>query len=318
MPSAFPHKPALSMTPTEWTLLLVLSVLWGGSFYFAKIAVQDIPPLTLALGRVGIAALALAVVARVMAVPFPRDRGTWWTFTVIAALNNVVPFTLIFWGQIYLSIGLASILNATSPLFGVLVAHVLTQDDRLNAGRVIGLIAGFLGVVVLIGPDLLSELGANVLAELALLASSVSYAFGAVYARRARALSPIVVATGQLSMSTVLLLPIVLLFDTPSVVLTAPAAAIWAMVGIALLSSALAYLIYFRILVRSGATNALLVTFLVPVSAIMLGLVLLDETIDLRQLAGMAAIFLGLAAIDGRPARFFARVSSGRGSRHQD
>jgi drug/metabolite transporter (DMT)-like permease len=295
------------MSPGDWALLLVLSVLWGGSFYFAKVAVQDIPPLTLALGRVGIAALALAIIARAMATPFPRDRRIWWDFTVMAALNNVVPFTLIFWGQIYISIGLASILNATSPLFGVVVAHFLTRDDRLNAGRVVGLVAGFAGVVVLIGPDLWTELGANVLAELALLASSIFYAFGAVYSRRARALPPIMVATGQLSMSTVLMLPVVLLFDKPSSVLTASSAAIAAMVAIALLSSALAYLIYFRVIARAGATNALLVTFLIPVSAILLGLMLLDETLDLRQLAGMAAIFLGLAAIDGRPARFIAR-----------
>ncbi len=302
------------MSSTDWGLLLALSVLWGGSFYFAKIAVREIPPLTLALGRVGIAALALAIIARALATPFPHDSRTWWDFTVMAALNNVVPFTLIFWGQIYISIGLASILNATSPLFGVLVAHFLTADDRLNAGRVIGLIAGFTGVVVLIGPDLLSELGKNVLAELALLASSVSYAFGAVYSRRVRACPPIMVATGQLSMSTVLLLPVVFLFDQPALVLTASGAAIWAMVSIALLSSALAYVIYFRILSRSGATNALLVTFLVPVSAILLGMLLLGETLDLRQLAGMAAIFVGIAAIDGRPARFFARTFSiGRG-----
>lgn len=298
---------SLTMSPADWTLLLVLSVLWGGSFYFAKIAVREIPPLTLALGRVAIAALALMIIARAMATPFPRDRGTWRDFTVMAVLNNVVPFTLIFWGQMYISIGLASILNATSPLFGVLVAHFLTQDDRLNAGRMVGLIAGFVGVVVLIGPDLLTELGANVLAELAVLTSSVFYAFGAVYSRRARALPPIMVATGQLSMSTVLLLPLVLVFDRPSVVLSASSAAIWAMVAIALLSSALAYLIYFRIIARSGATNALLVTFLIPVSAILLGLVLLDETLEMHQLVGMAAIFLGLAAIDGRPVRFIAR-----------
>jgi len=309
------HKPALPMSQTDWTLLVVLSVLWGGSFYFAKIAVREIPPLTLALGRVGIAALALLIIARAMSTPLPRNGRTWWDFTVMAALNNVVPFTLIFWGQIYISIGLASILNATSPLFGVLVAHFLTHDDRLNAGRVVGLIAGFTGVVVLIGPDLLTELGTNVLAELALLASSMFYAFGAVYSRRARALPPIMVATGQLSMSTVLLLPVVFLFDKPSSVLTASNAAIWAMVSIALLSSALAYLIYFRILARSGATNALLVTFLIPVSAILLGILLLSETLDLRQIAGMAAIFVGIAAIDGRPARFLARAAGIGGGR---
>ncbi len=302
-----PLPKPLSMSPSDWLLLLVLSVLWGGSFFFAKIAVPEIPPLTLALGRVGIAALALAIIARAIGMAFPRDRRTWWDFTVMAALNNAVPFTLIFWGQIHISIGLASILNATSPLFGVLVAHFHTRDDRLNAGRAAGLVAGFAGVVLLIGPDLLAEFGSHVLAELACLAASCCYAFGAVYSRRVRALPPIMVATGQLGMATALLLPFVLLFDRPSVVLSASGAAIWAMVSIALLSSALAYLIYFHLIARSGATNALLVTFLIPVSAILLGMLLLSESLQFHQVAGMIAIFVGLAAIDGRPARFVAR-----------
>jgi drug/metabolite transporter (DMT)-like permease len=154
----------------------------------------------------------------------------------------------------------------------------------------------------------LTEFGTNVLAQLACLAAACSYAFGAVFSRRVRRLSPFTVATGQLTMSTVLLLPIALLFDRPSILLEASNAAIWAMVSLALFSSALAYLIYFRVIGRAGATNALLVTFLVPVSAILLGPLLLNETLDARQLGGMTAIFIGLAAIDGRPARFVARA----------
>jgi drug/metabolite transporter (DMT)-like permease len=296
------------MSATDWLLLLILSVLWGGSFYFAKIAVLEIPPLTLAFGRVGIAALTLAVVARAMGTSFPRDAATWWNLTMMAAFNNVVPFTLIFWGQIHITIGLAGILNATSPLFGVVAAHLMTHDDRMTAGRVVGLIAGFVGVVVLIGPDLLTDLGSNVMAELACLAGSCFFALGAVMSRRVRGYPPVVVATGQLTMSTVLLLPLVLLFDRPSTMFTASRAAIWAMMSLALLSSALAYLIYFRLIARAGATNALVVTFLIPVSAIVLGIVLLNETVDARQLAGMAAIFIGVAAIDGRPARLIAQA----------
>jgi drug/metabolite transporter (DMT)-like permease len=295
------------MSATDWMLLLILSVLWGGSFYFAKIAVPEIPPLTLALGRVGIAALALAAVARLVAGPFPRDPAVWLQLGLLAALNNALPFTLIFWGQLHISIGLASILNATTPLFGVLVAHALTQDDRLTAGRVIGLIAGLVGVVVLIGPGLLRELGADVLAEFACLAASCSYAFGAVLSRRLRGVPPMMVACGQLTMSTVILLPAVLLFGQPSAFFTASNAALAALLGIALLSSAAAYLIYFRLIARAGATNALLVTFLIPVSAILMGLVLLDESISARQFAGMAAIFIGVAAIDGRAGRCIAR-----------
>jgi drug/metabolite transporter (DMT)-like permease len=300
------------MVPIDWLLLVALSLLWGGSFLFGKVAVQEIPPLTLALGRVSIAALALAVFAHAVAGPFPRDARTWWNFTVMATLNNVVPFTLIFWSQIYISIGLASILNATSPLFGVLVAHVLTHDDRLTGSRVVGLLAGFVGVVILIGPDMLAEFGTHVLAELACLAASCSYAFGAVISRRVRGLSPITVATGQLTVSTIMLAPIVLLFDRPSLVLSASSTAIAAMVALALLSSALAYWIYFRLISRAGATNALLVTFLIPASAILLGMLLLGEHLYPHQFAGMVAIAVGLAAIDGRPARWLAGRFIGR------
>ena len=307
MSSLRPASP-LTISAIDWLLLLVLSVLWGGSFYFAKIAVLEIPPLTLALGRVSIAAAALAVVARAIGEPFPRDGATWRWLAVMALFNNAMPFALLFWGQLHISIGLASILTATSPLFGVLVAHVLTHDDKLSAGRAVGLIAGFAGVVVLLGPDMLKEVGTNLLAELAALAAAAFYAIGAVLARRLRGLPPIMMATGQLTMSTVLLLPIVLLFDRPGAILTASSTAIAALLALALLSSSLAYLIYFRLIARAGATNALIVTFLIPVSAILLGIVLLDESLDARQVAGMAAIFIGVAAIDGRSARFMART----------
>jgi drug/metabolite transporter (DMT)-like permease len=303
-----PAKPALAMSATDWLLLLVLSVLWGGSFYFAKIAVLEIPPLTLAFVRVAIAAGALAIAARAMALAWPRDRRTWWNFTVMAAFNNALPFTIMFWGQIYISVGLASILNATTPLFGVLIAHLLTHDDKFSTGRAFGLVAGFVGVVVLIGADMLREFGTHVLAEFACLGAACSFAFGAVHSRRVRGLSPIMVAAGQLTMSTVLLAPLALAFGSPSGLLTASRTALWAMLALALLSSALAYLIYFRLIGRAGATNALLVTFLSPVSAIVLGTFMLYESLETHQLLGMGAIFIGLAAIDGRPARFIDRL----------
>jgi drug/metabolite transporter (DMT)-like permease len=300
-----PAKPAaLMMSAMDWLLLVLLSLLWGGSFYFAKVAVLEIPPLTLAFVRVLIAAAFLAILVRAMGGSFPRDPRLWRDLTIMAALNNALPFTLIFWGQIYIPIGLASIFNAISPLFTVVVAHFATQDDKLSPGRVLGLAAGFIGVVILIGPDMLAEFGTHVWAELACLVASCSYAFGAVYARRLKAQSPFFIATGQLTMAAVLLLPLALLVDRPWLLEPPSSAAIWATLALAVLSTALAYLLYFRILVRAGATNALLVTFLIPVSAILLGILLLDEAIEPRQLAGMAAIALGLAAIDGRPAQF--------------
>jgi len=298
--------PSLSISATDWLLLILLSVLWGGAFYFAKVAVLEIPTLTLVFGRVAIAAAVLLVLTQLMRTPLPRDRETWQILGVMAVLNNVLPFTLIVWAQIHISVGLASILNATSPLFSVFVAHALTADDKLSSGRIAGLIAGFIGVVLLIGPDLLGELGAHLWAQLACLAAACSYAFGAVYSRRLRGLQPITVATGQLTMSAVLLLPIVLIFDTPGIVMSVSRAALWALLALAVLSTAFAYLIYFRLIARAGATNALLVTFLIPVSAILLGMALLSEQLAPHQLAGMIAIFAGLAAIDGRAARVAA------------
>ncbi len=294
----------LTMSAADWLMLVALSVLWGGSFYFAKIAVLEIPPLTLALARVAIAGAMIAVLVRPLGGTFPRDAHTWGQFAVLAAINNVIPFTLIFWGQQYIPVGLASILNATSPLFTVVVAHLATTDDKLTAPRAFGLAAGFAGVIVLIGPDLLGELGDHVLAQLALLGAAFAYALGAVYARRLRGHKPVTIAGGQLLMASVWLAPLALAIDRPWQLGPITGAAISATIALAIFSTALAYLMYFRVLSRAGATNALLVTFLIPVSAILLGLLLLDESLEPRQLAGMAAIALGLAAIDGRPARF--------------
>jgi drug/metabolite transporter (DMT)-like permease len=303
-----PSPQPLSISATDWLLLILLSVLWGGAFYFAKIAVLEIPPLTLALGRVAIAAgtlvLLMQVMTRFSGGPLPRDRATWIVFAVMALLNNVIPFALVFWAQIHISIGLASILNATSPLFSVVVAHLLTADDKLTPGRGAGLVAGFIGVVLLIGPDLLGELGAHVWAQLACLAAACSYAFGAVYSRRLRAVPPLTVATGQLTMSAVWLLPAAFIVERPAILLSVSSAALWALVALAVVSTAFAYLIYFRIIARAGATNALLVTFLIPVSAILLGMLLLGERLEWHQIAGMVAIFVGLAAIDGRALRW--------------
>ena len=298
----------LQMAATDWLLLIALSALWGGSFYFAKVAVLEIPPLTLAFGRVLIAGAVIAVLMRPLGGSFPRDARTWWTFTILAALNNAIPFTLILWAQIHITVGLASILNATSPLFTVVIAHFVTHDDKLTMGRAFGLIAGFGGVVVLIGPDLLSDLGQHVWAQLALLTAALFYACGALFARRRLSgHKPVAIAGGQLVMSALLLLPFALVVDRPWTLPPVSNAAIVAMVSLAVLSTALAYLIYFRIIGRAGATNAMLVTLLIPVSAILLGIWLLDEELDLRQLAGMSAIAIGLAAIDGRLARFLSQ-----------
>ena len=290
------------MGTAEWGMLLALSVLWGGSFFFVGVAVKELPPFTIVTLRVGLAALALAALLRIMGLAMPKDRRIWIAFFGMGLLNNVIPFCLIVWGQTQIASGLASILNATTPLFTVLVAHVLTADEKMTGARLAGVTIGFAGVAVMISPAALSGLGGNVWAQLAVLGAAVSYAFASVFGRRFKTMgvAPLMTATGQVMASTVMLIPLALLVDRPWT-LPVPSLSTWgALAGIALLSTALAYVLFFRILSAAGATNLTLVTFLVPVSAILLGWLILGEKLEIKHFVGMAMIAVGLAAIDGR------------------
>ena len=293
------------MGAREWVMLLTLSAVWGGSFFFVGVAVTDLPPLTIVVLRTGLAAMVLWGFCRVFGVTVPADRRVWSAFFVMGILNNVVPFSLIVWGQTHIASGLASILNATTPVFTVLVAHFLTQDEKLSWNRFAGVFLGFAGVAVMIGPSALAGLGTAVLAQIAVLGAALSYAFAGIFGRRFARLgiSPIATATGQVTASTAILIPIVLMLDRPWT-LGMPSISVWAaMAGLALLSTAFAYILYFRILSTAGATNVLLVTLLVPISAILLGVLFLGERLEPRQIAGMALVVAGLAAIDGRVLR---------------
>ena len=287
------------MTSRSWALLIVLSVLWGGSFFFNGVAVRELPPLAIVLARVGIATVALLALLRV--------RVPWTTGFAVACLgmgllNNVIPFTLFVWGQHHIASGLAAILNATTPLFGVLVAHALTPDERLTPARALGVLLGVGGVAVMLGADLPAGFGTALWAQLACLAAALSYAFAGVFGRRFRRMGvpPLATAAGQVTASTLVMLPLVLLAERPWT-LPMPGAATWgALLGIGVRSTALAYVLYFRILAAAGATNLLLVTFLIPVSAILLGVGVLGERLEGRHLLGMAIIGAGLALMDGR------------------
>jgi drug/metabolite transporter (DMT)-like permease len=290
----------LTMSAADWALLIVLSILWGGSFFFGKIASAEAPPLTVAFGRVAIAATILVLLARAMRAGLPASLTAWRPYVAMGLLNNALPFSLILWGQTHIPSGLAAILNATTPLFTVLIAHLATRDERMTRARLTGVLIGLGGVIVMIGPDMLRELGADIAAQLACLAAAVSYAMAGIYGRRFRSEPPLRVAAGQLVASSVLLAPAALLVDRPWT-LAPPSASAWtALIALASLSTALGYLIYFRILARAGATNVLLVTFLIPVSAILLGTLILGEQLSPRHIIGMIAIGLGLAAIDGQ------------------
>ena len=243
-----------------WLWLLSLTVLWGGSFFFAKVALGELGPFTVAFARVSLAALALALV-----VPLRRD-APWRTYFAMGFLNNALPFSLIFWGQTEIAVGLASIINATTPLFTLVVAHVLTPDEKIDRTKIAALLIGLLGVVVLIGPDALIG-GSALWAQLACLGAALSYALAGVYGRRFRrmGIAPAEAAAGQVTASAVLILPIMLVVDQPWTLSAPPSLTVWlALAGLALLSTALAYVLYFRILAAAGATNLLLVTLADP------------------------------------------------------
>ncbi|WP_421592197.1 DMT family transporter [Shinella sp. M27] len=296
------------MTTIEWGLLIALSALWGGSFLFNGILVRELPPLTIVAARVALAAIALWTIVRLSGHAVPRGREVWLAFLGMGVLNNVIPFSLIVWGQTHIASGLASILNATTPLFAVIVAHVLTEDEKMTGGRLVGVLVGFAGVALMIGPSVLSDLGTNVLAQLAVLGAAVSYAFAGIWGRRFRrmGLPPLLPAAGQVTASALIMLPVALVVDRPWT-LAMPSHEAWlALFGLAVLATALAYVIFFRILATAGATNLMLVTFLIPVSAILLGALVLGEVLAPKHFAGMALIAVGLAAIDGRVFKMFA------------
>lgn len=287
------------MGPVEWGLLLLLALLWSGSFFFSKIAVGELPPLTVVLCRVALAALALNAVVLLRGRRMPSDTRLWGAFVLMGLLNNAIPFSLIFWGQTQIASGLASILNATTPLFTVLVAHAATTDEKLTAPRVLGVLAGLAGVAVMIGPGALAG-GGDTLAKVAVLGAALSYAFAAIWGRRFHGLSPTITAAGQLTASTLAMTPVVLLADRPWALTLPSTRVIWALATLALVSTAAGYIVYFALLARAGATNVLLVTLLIPPSAMLLGALFLAERIASREIAGLVFIAAGLAAIDGR------------------
>ena len=286
----------------DWIMLISLSLLWGGSFFFVGIAVSELPPLLIITLRVGIAALALYSFMRLTSNSMPTGKAVWLAFFGMGFLNNVIPFFLIAWGQGQIASGLASIFNATTPLFTVIVAHFLTRDEKLTPLRIIGTLLGIIGVAWMIGADLSGTMGKHIIAQLAILAAAFSYALASIFGRRFRQMgvSPIATATGQVTASTAMLVPVTVMIDQPWLLAMPTTTTIAAVIALALTSTSLAYVLYFAILSSAGSTNLMLVTFLIPVSAIILGAVFLNESLETRHFIGMALIGLGLAAIDGR------------------
>jgi drug/metabolite transporter (DMT)-like permease len=299
------HHPAIraSMGLAEWGMLILLSGIWGGSFFLARVAVAEIAPLTLVLLRVAIAAIALHVYLLIRGPSFALALPHWALFLALAISNNVIPFSLIFFGQTVLGAGVASVLNATTPFWTIVLANALTSDEKISLNKVLGVLLGIAGTAVMIGPGLIAGLGGPAWAKFALIGAALSYAVALLVARRLRSLPPSIVATGQLTVSTIIMLPVILVTGGFGA-LAGTSVGVWAAVlGIALVSSAFGYLLYFTLVTRAGATNASLVTLIVPVSAILLGAVFLGERLELFEVGGMALIAIGLLTIDGRVLR---------------
>jgi len=298
------------MNGRDWAILATLAVIWGGAFFFIGVAVRHVPPLTYVWLRLTIAAVAMWGYLCFKREKLGLPKQVWGSILLLALLNNVLPFTLFGWGQTHIASGLASILNATTPIWGVVVAHFLTHDERMTPRKIAGVLLGFGGVALMIGPSLLSSLGTSGLAQLACVTASLSYALAAVWARRVRKLgvSPLSVTTGQLTAGALIMLPMSLLVDQPWTHPFPPISAWGAITALALFCTAFGYVLYFRLIETSGATNALLVTLLVPPVAIVLGALFLSETLAPQDFIGLGLIALGLAAIDGRVLSLLRRV----------
>ena len=298
------------MSLSQWIYLIILSVLWGGSFFFVGVAVDHIPVLTLVVSRVVLAALILVPLALITGFRLPVTSRDWLMFAVMAILNNIIPFSMITLGQAQIASGLASVLNATTPLWAVLIAHVLTDDEKLTVNKLAGVGIGVAGVVVLVGPAAILGEMSSVQGMACVIVATISYGFAGLWGRRFSKTPPLVSAACQLTCSAALLLPIALAVDKSWLLPLPPAHAIWAVSCLAIFSTALAYILFYHILTVSGPTNVMLVTLLVPISSLLLGTLILEETLALQHVAGSLLIMAALIVFDGRVLRL--RAGSGR------
>lgn len=296
------------MSARDWGLLILLSVIWGGSFFFTEVALREVPPLTLAWARVALGAATLWIVVRALGLPLPATARSWAILAGMGLLNNAIPFSLIIWGQTQIESGLASILNAATPLFAVLIAPFFIVEERLTASRLAGVVTGIAGVGAMIGLDALGGIGGSTLGQIAVVAATVSYACAGVYARRLIRAVPLVAAAGQVTGSAILLAPLALIVDQPWMLPMPGMATIGAVLAFGVLCTALAYWLYFTVLATAGPTNLMLVTLLIPVSAVLLGASLLGERLEPKHALGFTLIAAGLALIDGRLPRRLGRA----------
>ncbi len=287
------------MDGQDWSLLILLSVLWGGAFFFSGVAVKELPPLTVVLARVSLAAFSLLPLFWYFGHSMPKTFSGWLPFFGMGLLNNVLPFGFLFFGQTLITVGLSSIINAMTPLFTVLVMAMF-REERLTAYRVIGVLLGVVGVAVLRGVDGPID-GVQTLGIGLCLAGALSYGFAALWGRKYLAgVPPIKSATCQLMCSSLIIAVVVSFIDQPWSLAAPSQNTVLSLVALAVFGTAVAYIVFFKILVRAGASNVMLVTLLIPVTALALGNVFLGEPINLKEIIGAVIIGAGLLFIDGR------------------
>ncbi len=293
-------------------MMLLLALFWGGSYFWSALALKAFGPFTIVGLRLLLGSTMLIVYVKARGYSLRLTPAVWRDLVVLGFLNLFFPFCLITWGQTQIASGLAAIFNAMAPLFAVVVAHFATRDERLTVQKLAGVALGIAGVAVMVGVDALRGLGLQVLAQLAVLGGALSYGCAAVYARRFRNQPSMVIATGQITTAAIMAVPAALIIEAPWNLPAPGVIPIVAIGGLAILSSAVSPLLYFAILKSVGATNAIIVTFLAPVSALLLGVLVLGEAFTGQQAAGIVLIGMGLAAIDGRPAPWLRRRLLGR------
>lgn len=292
----------MQMTLRDWMLLLLLSLIWGGSYFFTSFALQELPPLTIVVVRTGIASLVIALVLKFQGVPLPLARSAVPAFVILGLFNNLVPFSLLGWAQTVIPSSLASILVSSVPVFSIVIAHFMLPDEKLAARKVIGIAFGFMGVFVLLGGEIVGGKSVALLGIGACLLGALFYGLGGVLGRRytKMGLSPTQMAFGQLLATTLMLAPVASLVDAPWTLPMPSSATVAAVLALSILSTGLAVVIFFYLLVSAGAVNVSMVAVLIPVSAILLGTTLLGEELMARHYIGLALISAALIVIDGR------------------
>ena len=284
----------------DWILISLLAGIWGGSFLFGRILMIEWPPFTVVFLRVFLAAITLWGFLWITKRRFPHDKDLIGGIFVMGILNNVIPFSLILLGQREIGSGLAAVVNAMTPIWTLIIANGLTTDEKFSKNKIAGIVFGFLGVATLIGADLLQGLTASAWAQGAVLGATISYGFAGVWGKRFKGQDPIIISTGQLTASSLVMLPLIFILESPFSLSAPNLEMVVSLLGLAIICTAFAYVLYFKILSSAGATHTSLVTFLVPISAILLGIIWLGETLTISNIIGMVLIIFGLTLIDGR------------------